>query len=109
MMTPIDTDSFWYEPAHILISWDMFKCVPSRAYWEHAHLILARSKQGTFPDTKIKQDLLYVFKMRGLSLTEYKPHLDIIFEEYQIENDGWRGQVRVSNAELTRWLLMCGS
>lgn len=110
MLTQISSHTFWYEPAHILINWDVHLYTPSRNYWDQAQLMLMRRRQdGSKLNENADGNLLYVSKMRALCLTEYKPDLDHIFEEYALLDDGWRGQVRVSHAELTRWLLMCGS
>ncbi len=110
MIKQINANTFWYESAHILISWDVMRYTPSRYYWDNSHLMLMRRRHDGSRLTQITDtNLLYVSKMRGLSLTEYKLDLDHILEEYELIDDGWRGQVRVSDAELTRWLLMCGS
>lgn len=110
MIKQIDANTFWYEPAHILINWDMMRYTPSRYYWDQSHLMLMRRRQdGSKLTEHMDTNMLYVHKMRDVCLTEYKSDLDHILEEYELIDNGWRGQVRVSDAELTRWLLMCGS
>ena len=108
MIIQINANTFWYEPGHILIC--LLKQPIPKYYWEHAHLVIGRfSRHPAHENYHTDPNRLYVNKMRGLCLTEYKSDLDLILEEYEIIDDGWRGQVRVSDAELTRWLLMCGS
>jgi hypothetical protein len=109
MITQLDSSTFWYEPANILINWDQMRYTPSRYHWNHSQLMLMRRRQdGSTLTQHMDANLLYVHKMRYVCLTEYKSDLDLILEEYELIDNGWRGQVRVSDAELTRWLLMCG-
>ena len=88
--------------------WDQFRSPPAgRYYWEQAHLMLSRPSPGIHKDWN--PHLLFVNKMRGIGLNEYQTDLDQIFDEYEIVDNGWRGQIRVSEYDLTYWLLQCGS
>ena len=111
MITKLNHNTFWYEPAHILMCWDLTRSMPAgRYYWDQSYLMLTRHSPyagdvNHHPDPR----LLFVNKMRGIWLNEYQPDLDQIFEEYEIVDNGWRGQIRVSEYDLAYWLLQCGS
>lgn len=102
MIEWINSYTMWQPENHILVCWRHDSLVlnfSNLTIW--AQLVLQASDHDPH--------ILRVAKMRGSTLSNYHTELDSLFEEYEIVDDGWRGQIRVSDAELTRWHLLCGS
>jgi hypothetical protein len=110
-MTKINSHTFWHDATQILICWDQYMAPPAgRQYWERAQLVLSRLSPWA-PGVHQNADphILFVNKMRKLWLQDYQLDLNLIFDEYQIVNGGWRGALRVSECDLAYWMLQCGS
>lgn len=90
----------WHKHARILLLWQP-NTMPFSVYQLWADLILVPAEHDAH--------LLCVSKMRDLSLSSYETALQDIFQEYEIEHDGVIHHVRLSDAELIRWQLLCAS
>lgn len=92
----------WFEDMKILISWQNaskhFIYIGLNGYAVQSNLVLVPYIDDPH--------MLCVHKSRYLCISHFVPQLDQIFEEYELDTVTWRGAVKLSVNEYTRWQLM---
>lgn len=93
----------WFPEPRVLINWVPGSVIQygtgvlSYVWWKAA-LVLTADKDDVM--------CLIVNKDRHGDLSQHKPILDQIFQEYELDARHFRGRVILTESELTRWRLL---
>ena len=100
----IDPITSWYPQSRIMIVWSTISrhklLSISRNYMQEASLGLCAHAN--------RSRVLCVIKNRYADISPHAPMLDLLFDEYSVIDDGWRGSVEISDSDWIRHQLMLG-
>jgi hypothetical protein len=104
-MQLIDPKTCWWADHKLLITWHpLSRYQLLQLYGAHASHV--ESAQLWLIQHNQDCHTLHVQKNRLIQLQDHVTMLDQVFEEYEIETDPWRGQIKLSDAESCRWKLI---